>query len=113
MNVISDFLISALHWDDQTADNLSNFFDLGGIIGTLVTGIISDFLSFRSPVVSLSLLSSVVLVFFYQAFGSVYVVNLILMVSLTLTHWRQMVSSFQCLAYFPHSDLPPDFFVFL
>ena len=47
------FLHNKYHWDDSTANFLSTWFDVGGIIGGTLGGILSDIWGKRSPVVFL------------------------------------------------------------
>uniref|UniRef100_A0A8C6UWD3 Sugar phosphate exchanger 3 n=1 Tax=Neogobius melanostomus TaxID=47308 RepID=A0A8C6UWD3_9GOBI len=50
------YLSSNFGWKEAEADRLSVWYDVGGIIGGTVQGLISDFMGKRSPVLGLSLL---------------------------------------------------------
>ncbi|KAM4615441.1 sugar phosphate exchanger 3 [Polymixia lowei] len=50
------YLSNNYGWKEAQADRLSVWYDVGGIIGGTVQGLISDFLGKRSPVLALSLL---------------------------------------------------------
>ena len=50
------YLSQGLHWNDKKSDELSNFYDIGGILGGIVAGIITDLMGVRSPVVGFMLL---------------------------------------------------------
>ena len=63
----------------------SNCFDVGEIIGTILTGCLSDLFVCRSPVVSLSLITSMGLVYLYQAFAADCLTNVILMLLIGAT----------------------------
>ena len=53
------YLSQGLNWKDDKSVELSNFYDVGGICGGIVAGIISDFVGVRSPVVGVMLFLSV------------------------------------------------------
>jgi len=74
------YLSQGLHWDDSLADKLSNFYDIGGIAGGILAGIITDVMGVRSPVVGLMLLLSTVSLYLYNAFGTTYTSNVALMI---------------------------------
>ena len=74
------YLSQGLHWDDTISDNLSNFYDVGGILGSIASGVISDFMGFRSPVVSCMLFLSIISVYLYETLGGTYSINVILMI---------------------------------
>ncbi|KAJ0057392.1 hypothetical protein NL108_006087, partial [Boleophthalmus pectinirostris] len=50
------YLSSNFGWKEADADRLSVWYDVGGIIGGTIQGLISDFMGKRSPVLALSLL---------------------------------------------------------
>uniref|UniRef100_A0A3B4DF66 Sugar phosphate exchanger 3 n=1 Tax=Pygocentrus nattereri TaxID=42514 RepID=A0A3B4DF66_PYGNA len=50
------YLSNNFSWKEAQADRLSVWYDVGGIIGGTVQGLISDFLGKRAPVLSVSLL---------------------------------------------------------
>jgi OPA family glycerol-3-phosphate transporter-like MFS transporter 3 len=63
----------------QESDRLSTLYDVGGIVGGAVGGIISDRLGRRSPVIVVMLISAVAALFVYQGFGGTPLRNGILM----------------------------------
>ena len=73
------YLGQGLHWKDTTSDKLSNFYDVGGIFGGIVAGIISDFIGIRSPVVLSMLVLSVGSLYAYSLAGAHYTTNVALM----------------------------------
>ena len=79
------YLSQGLRWSDKQSSSLSNCFDVGGVIGTIITGILSDLLVCRSPVVSFSLIMSMGLVYLYQAFASDCITNVVLMLLIGAT----------------------------
>ena len=79
------YLSQGLHWSDKQSSSLSNCFDVGGVIGTIITGVLSDLLVCRSPVVSFSLIMSMALVYLYQAFASDCITNVVLMLLIGAT----------------------------
>lgn len=50
------YLSSNFGWKEEQADRLSVWYDVGGIVGGTVQGLISDLLGKRAPVIALSLL---------------------------------------------------------
>ena len=74
------YLAQGLHIDDKTSDNLSNLYDVGGMLGGIAAGVISDFLGYRAPVLSIMLLLSLGSVYMYQHLGTTYLANILLMV---------------------------------
>lgn len=73
------YLSQGLHWKDKKSDELSNFYDIGGIIGGIIAGILSDFVGKRSPVVCVMLVLSMISLFVYGNTGSDYNTNVSLM----------------------------------
>ena len=73
------YLSQGLRWKDKKSDELSNFYDIGGIIGGIIAGIISDFIGKRSPVVFVMLILSMVSLFVYGNAGGNYDTNVSLM----------------------------------
>ena len=73
------YLAQGLHWKDKKSDQLSNFYDIGGIIGGIIAGIISDCIGLRSPVVCSMLGLSMVSLFIYGNTGANYDTNVAFM----------------------------------
>ncbi|XP_053575007.1 sugar phosphate exchanger 3 isoform X2 [Bombina bombina] len=66
-------------WKEAEADQLSIWYDIGGIIGGTVQGLISDMLQKRSPVLLVSLLLAIVSLFGYSRSPNNKVINAVLM----------------------------------
>ena len=73
------YLSQGLHWKDKKSDELSNFYDIGGIVGGIIAGILSDLVGKRSPVVCIMLVLSMVSLFVYGNTGADYDTNVSLM----------------------------------
>ncbi|XP_065659896.1 sugar phosphate exchanger 3-like [Hydra vulgaris] len=74
------YLAQGLHWEDDRSDELSNFYDIGGIIGGVAAGVISDMMRVRSPIVCIMLLLSMGSLYLYSIAGGNYVTNVALMI---------------------------------
>ena len=63
------YLKQGLGWQDTKSVEFSNFYDAGGIVGGIFTGLATDLMGFRSPIVSGMLLLSVgtILLFNYAS----------------------------------------------
>jgi len=59
------YLSQEFHWDQEKSDEISTWYDVGGIVGAVVTGFISDRMQRRSPTVMVLLLVSPVTLFVY------------------------------------------------
>nr|AKN21658.1 slc37a-2 [Schmidtea mediterranea] len=69
---LADYLSMNFNWTNAAADTISIWYDVGGIIGGIVIGIISDFMWSRSPVTVLSLILTIpALVVYRNAPGDV------------------------------------------
>ena len=73
------YLSQVLHWNNKASDVLSNFYDIGGIIGTIIAGIISDVIGKRSPVVCIMVAFSMPSLFLYGNIGRDFDTNISLM----------------------------------
>ncbi|KFM60302.1 Sugar phosphate exchanger 3, partial [Stegodyphus mimosarum] len=73
------YLQMAYGWKEDKADLLSVWYDVGGIIGGILIGYLSDRLETRSPVVGVMLLLSPVVLFVYSGASSNLVENAALM----------------------------------
>lgn len=74
------FLAQGLKIDDKTSDNLSNLYDVGGMLGGIFAGVVSDFMGYRAPVVSVMLALSLGSVYMYQHLATTYMSNIVLMI---------------------------------
>uniref|UniRef100_A0A1I7RNS3 MFS domain-containing protein n=1 Tax=Bursaphelenchus xylophilus TaxID=6326 RepID=A0A1I7RNS3_BURXY len=79
------YLSSAFHWDESVANQLAAWYDFGGIVGSVLGGIISDRLGHRSPVITTMLIASIGLLFGYSDAGPNKLVNILLMTLLGVT----------------------------
>ena len=73
------YLSQGLHWDDKLSDRLSNFYDVGQIGGGIVTGVATDIMGKRSPIVCAMLALSMVSIYAYSVLGTTVVSNMVLM----------------------------------
>jgi len=73
------YLHDAYGWSTDISNNLSQWYDVGGIIGGTIAGYISDRLRKRSPVLFVLLFLSIPSLWIYQASGKNEVVNAALM----------------------------------
>lgn len=74
------YLTQGLHWKDDKSVEFSNFYDLGGIIGGMVAGIISDLMGVRSPIVSLMLILSVGSILCFNFLSGTYTVTIAILI---------------------------------
>ena len=74
------YLTQGLGWKDNVSDKLSNFYDLGGILGGITAGIITDFMRMRSPTVAVMMILSAGSLYAYANCGGNYNTNVGLMV---------------------------------
>ena len=74
------FLAQGLHIDDKTSDNLSNLYDVGGMLGGIFAGVVSDFIGYRAPVVTIMLSLSLASVYMYQNLATSMTSNIFLMI---------------------------------
>lgn len=73
------YLHDAYGWSSDTSNNLSQWYDVGGIIGGTIAGYISDRLRKRSPVLFVLLFLSIPSLWIYQGSGKDLVTNAALM----------------------------------
>jgi len=73
------YLSQGLQWPDEISNKISNCFEVGLVVGSIVSGVVSDLMGLRSPVVGSMLIMSAVSVYLYKAVGVTYVSNVILM----------------------------------
>uniref|UniRef100_A0A8R1DL35 MFS domain-containing protein n=1 Tax=Caenorhabditis japonica TaxID=281687 RepID=A0A8R1DL35_CAEJA len=59
------YLHSGLHWPEAFADSLSTWYDIGGIISSILTGLLSDRMKSRTSLVFYMLLVSIVSLYVY------------------------------------------------
>lgn len=73
------YLSKNFHWKEAEADQLSIWYDIGGIIGGTVQGFISDIMQKRSPVLAISLVFAVGSLFGYSRSPNNKILNAFLM----------------------------------
>lgn len=73
------YLHDAYRWSADKSNNISQWYDVGGIIGGTIAGFISDKLRKRSPVLFVLLFLSIPSLWIYQASGENYTINAVLM----------------------------------
>ncbi|EPB69276.1 hypothetical protein ANCCEY_11638, partial [Ancylostoma ceylanicum] len=79
------YLTEAYQWDEAKADELSIWYDIGGIVGSVTGGYISDKLGYRSPLIVLMLSASLGALFIYSHAGPALVWNAFLMTIVGIT----------------------------
>ncbi|KAI1719878.1 major facilitator superfamily domain-containing protein [Ditylenchus destructor] len=79
------YLTQKFLWDESEANRLSTFYDVGGIIGSVVGGYASDRLRHRSPILTAMLVTSLPLLFFYSDLGPNRWLHVIIMTFLGIT----------------------------
>ncbi|CAD5222829.1 unnamed protein product [Bursaphelenchus okinawaensis] len=79
------YLHQNFQWDESVANQLSAWYDFGGIVGSVLGGIISDKLGHRAPVITTMLIGSVGLLFAYSDAGPNKFINILLMTFLGVT----------------------------
>ncbi|XP_077195945.1 sugar phosphate exchanger 3 [Paroedura picta] len=73
------YLSSNFGWKEAEADRLSIWYDVGGIIGGTIQGLISDVLQKRAPVLAVSLILAVGALFGYSRSPNSKVINAVIM----------------------------------
>ncbi|KAL3082874.1 hypothetical protein niasHS_010676 [Heterodera schachtii] len=79
------YLTYKYQWAESEANQLSIWYDIGGIVGSVLGGLASDRLGHRSPIILLMLVLSVPLLFIYSGLGSSRVEHVIGMSLLGVT----------------------------
>ncbi|KAJ7329101.1 hypothetical protein JRQ81_015275 [Phrynocephalus forsythii] len=73
------YLTTSFNWKEKEADNLSIWYDVGGILGGSIQGYISDRLKKRAPVLAVSLVFAIAFLFGYSHSPNSKLVNAVLM----------------------------------
>ncbi|XP_015264795.1 PREDICTED: sugar phosphate exchanger 3 [Gekko japonicus] len=73
------YLSSNFGWKEAEADRLSIWYDVGGIVGGTIQGLISDMLQKRAPVLAISLILAVGSLFGYSRSPNNKVINAVIM----------------------------------
>ncbi|XP_044296977.1 sugar phosphate exchanger 3 isoform X2 [Varanus komodoensis] len=73
------YLSNNFGWKEAEADKLSIWYDVGGIIGGTIQGLISDMLQKRAPVLAISLTLAVVSLFGYSRSPNSKAINAVIM----------------------------------
>ncbi|CAI5453761.1 unnamed protein product [Caenorhabditis angaria] len=79
------YLTDAYHWQESQADQLSIWYDFGGIIGSVVGGYITDKMGKRSPLIVGMLVCSIGSLFLYAHIGPHMLWNALVMTSVGFT----------------------------
>ncbi|ETN72429.1 transporter, major facilitator family protein [Necator americanus] len=79
------YLTEAFQWEEAKADELSIWYDIGGIIGSVAGGYISDKMGCRTPLIVVMLGASVGALFVYSHAGPTLVWNAFLMTIVGVT----------------------------
>lgn len=74
------YLAQGLKVDDKTSDNLSNLYDVGGMIGGIFAGVVSDSIGYRSPVLTVMLIFSLISMYLFQSVVNGMTTMVILMI---------------------------------
>uniref|UniRef100_A0A0K0EW22 Sugar phosphate exchanger 3 (inferred by orthology to a human protein) n=1 Tax=Strongyloides venezuelensis TaxID=75913 RepID=A0A0K0EW22_STRVS len=73
------YLAGNYHWSESVANGLSIWYDIGGIFGSVLGGLISDRIGFRTPVIMGMLMASILCLLVYANLGASQVMNMIVM----------------------------------
>uniref|UniRef100_A0AAF5HZ65 MFS domain-containing protein n=1 Tax=Strongyloides stercoralis TaxID=6248 RepID=A0AAF5HZ65_STRER len=73
------YLSGNYHWSEAAANRLSVWYDIGGIFGSVLGGIISDRLGYRTPVIMGMLVISILCLFIYSNLAASQFLNMIVM----------------------------------
>ncbi|PAV63101.1 hypothetical protein WR25_17340 [Diploscapter pachys] len=79
------YLTEAYHWEESQADQLSIWYDIGGIAGSVVGGYITDRMGCRSPLIVGLLVCSVGSLFVYAHIGPYMFWNSLVMTTVGVT----------------------------
>nr|AXS78272.1 sugar phosphate exchanger 3 [Anisakis simplex] len=79
------YLTEKYKWSEREANALSIWYDVGGFAGSVLGGIVSDRLGYRSPVIVLMLFASLIILFLYIGIGAWPVLNAIVMTFVGIT----------------------------
>lgn len=79
------YLTDAYHWEESQADQLSIWYDFGGIIGSVLGGYITDKMGKRSPLIVAMLVCSIGSLYFYAHVGPYMFWNALVMTTVGVT----------------------------
>ncbi|VDM79249.1 unnamed protein product [Strongylus vulgaris] len=79
------YLTEAYHWTESKADELSIWYDIGGIIGSIAGGYITDRMGCRAPLIVVMLGSSIGALFVYAHAGPALLWNVLIMTVVGIT----------------------------
>lgn len=79
------YLTDAYHWEESQADQLSIWYDFGGIIGSVIGGYITDKMGKRSPLIVAMLVCSIGCLYFYAHVGPYMFWNALVMTTVGVT----------------------------
>uniref|UniRef100_A0A0N4Z6V0 MFS domain-containing protein n=1 Tax=Parastrongyloides trichosuri TaxID=131310 RepID=A0A0N4Z6V0_PARTI len=64
-------------WNESIANRLSVWYDIGGIFGSILGGLLTDKMGFRTPIIMVMLLMSILCLIVFANLGASYVLNMI------------------------------------
>uniref|UniRef100_A0A914CG58 Major facilitator superfamily (MFS) profile domain-containing protein n=1 Tax=Acrobeloides nanus TaxID=290746 RepID=A0A914CG58_9BILA len=79
------YLTSKYGWAESESNQLATWYDIGGIVGSVIGGIISDRLGYRSPVIVVMLIASLGTLSVYNGIGASKVLHVLFMTILGIT----------------------------
>ncbi|EGT35886.1 hypothetical protein CAEBREN_08437 [Caenorhabditis brenneri] len=79
------YLTDAYNWEESQADQLSIWYDFGGIIGSVLGGYITDKMGKRSPLIVAMLVCSIGCLYFYAHVGPYMFWNALVMTTVGVT----------------------------
>ncbi|CAB3397823.1 unnamed protein product [Caenorhabditis bovis] len=79
------YLTDAYHWEEYQADQLSIWYDFGGIIGSVIGGYITDKMGKRSPLIVAMLVCSIGSLYLYAHVGPYMFWNALVMTTVGVT----------------------------
>jgi len=79
------YLTHKYTWPETEANQLALWYDIGGIIGSVAGGYISDKVGHRSPVITTMLVLSLPILFIYAGLGASAAIHIVVMILLGVT----------------------------
>jgi len=79
------YLTNAYHWSESEANRLAVWYDLGGIVGSVAGGYVSDRIGHRAPVLMAMLSTSLPMLFLYSGLGDSRALHILMMTLLGVT----------------------------
>jgi len=79
------YLTHKFGWSEAAANQLATWYDIGGVVGSIAGGIVSDRLGHRSPIIMTMLVASLFSLFIYSDLGPNKLINVLMMTVLGVT----------------------------